>query len=149
MTTEQALRGDGGRELQRVVRAHVEQRQRQGGYEISAVTRGISVHPQVLPAPQPRATHKPSTDNPNAWMSADLQKFYKHQERKQKLDKVLEENEKFATANPNSVLARKLHLDRQLALDKMYLAQLDAWAARDALKAKVARKDPWAAYRLL
>ena len=48
-TTREALRGDGGPRLQARVRAHVEARERNGGYETSSVVRGVQIRGEFSP----------------------------------------------------------------------------------------------------
>lgn len=146
MTRAAALRGDGGLRLKRAVESCIALEQRQ----ISEFGYCHWMHPlrEISVASVDFRSETVNTD-PNAWMHPDLQRFYEHQERKQKTYRVLDENEKFLlTANPNSIEARKVRLDRDLDLMKSELAHLDARAMKAEFDRKNRGKDPWASRRL-
>jgi hypothetical protein len=85
-------------------------------------------------------TQQPSRSNPYSWMSPDLQKFYRHQDRKHKLDKVL------ATIDPDSKFGRQLKCERELELCSQDLGLIDNRARKAEQHERWARKDPCAAW---
>jgi HK97 family phage prohead protease len=82
--------------------------------------------------------HTSGSTDPYSWMSPELQKFYRHQDRKHKLDKVL------ASVDPDSTFGRKLKVDRELAEIKLELEQDAVRTAKTRLHERWARKDRYA-----
>jgi HK97 family phage prohead protease len=114
-------------------------------------------------------TQRPSRSDPYSWMSPEMQKFYRRQDRLHKLDKEL------ASVDSDSVFGRKLKVERELVEIKqdrdleenraMRARHHERWARKDSYALwpvhgdpevyakkpteKKHTKDPWAAYRLV
>lgn len=137
MTRAAALRGDGGLALKRAVESCIALEKR----HISQFGYCHWMHP-LREISVASVDFRSEAVTPNAWMSPELQRFYRHIERKHKLDNLL------ASVDRNSVFGRRLKIEQELELIKQDSDLTENRERKADLEKKNAAKDPWASRRL-